>query len=87
MRGTGIKTTMVSAGHPLTRNDFLNCSFNSATPDYFPRDGYARPGGPGFHRFEDLKKKPLNVIVNQTFVRRFFPGQTPADVIGKLGGF
>lgn len=86
MRGTGIKATSGVAGHPITRNDFLNSSFNSVTPDYFRVMGMRVLAGRDFTWFEDLKKKPLNVIVNQAFVRRFFPGQAPADVIGKLVG-
>jgi hypothetical protein len=35
MRGTGVKQTVQVTGRPVTASDFLNCSRNEVTPDYF----------------------------------------------------
>ena len=82
MRGTGMKMTLGAAGQPVSPSDFLNSSTNSVTPGYFDAMGMRIVAGRDFTWTED-KRKPPSAIVNQAFVRRFFPGQNP---LGKLVG-
>lgn len=84
MRGTGVKATFGAAGLPISRNDFLNSSINQITPGYFDAMGMRILLGRDFTWFEDSKLKPQKVIVNDAFVRRFFPGQ---NALGKLFGY
>jgi predicted permease len=83
MRGTGVKMTLGATGTRLNRNDFLNCSLNGVTPDYFKTMGMRLLAGRDFNWFDHNRGAPLNVVVNQTFARRFFPGRNP---IGELVG-
>jgi predicted permease len=83
MRGTGLKATFGAAGKPVSRNDFLNSSIHEVTPGYFDTLGIHILAGRDFYWYDDNKQKPQKVIVNQAFVRRFFPGQ---DALGKLFG-
>jgi predicted permease len=83
MRGTGVKATFGVAGEPISRNDFLNSSLNSVTPDYFDAMGMRVVAGRDFTWSDDNQQKPRKVIVNQAFVRRFFPGQS---ALGRLFG-
>ncbi len=82
MRGTGIKATVAPAGQRVTGNDFLNTSMNFVTPEYFGTVGIRLLGGRNF-RPDEPEAKPVPVVVNSTFARRFFLG---ADPVGrKLG--
>ena len=83
MRGTGIKSTFGAAGAPISRNDFLNSSFNSVTPGYFNSMGMRIDEGRDFTWTDDDRQKPKRAIVNQAFARRFFPGQS---ALGRLFG-
>ena len=74
MRGTGVKATIGLAGTRITSADFLNCSLNDITPEYFDTMGMHLLAGRGFNWFDRNKEKPRKVIVNQAFARRFFPG-------------
>ena len=73
MRGTGVKATLGAAGTRITSADFLNASLNEVTPDYFQTMGMRILEGRDFNWFD----KPGKVIVNQTFVTRFFPSSNP----------
>ncbi len=91
MRGTGLKTTIGVAGKPLRKDDRLASSANSVTPGYFDTMGMHILAGRDFtwsdenHMFsEERKRKLTNVIVNEAFVRHFFPGQ---DALNKLIGY
>ena len=86
MRGTGIKATLGAAGKPIRREDFLNTSFNGVTPGYFRTMGMRILAGRDYTWFEDPKKTPQDVIVNEAFVHRLFPGLSPAEAIGKRFG-
>ena len=85
MRGTGVKATLGAAGARIYKNDFLNSSLNNITPGYFESMGMRLLAGRDFNRFdEDKKTKPAQVIVNEAFVRRFFPHGNP---LGERFGF
>jgi predicted permease len=79
MRGSGIKMTLRPEGQPIVPSDFLNTSQNTVSPEYFETMGMRIVEGQGF-RAADATAKPGRVIVNQAFVRQFFPG---ADPIGR----
>lgn len=77
MRGTGVKATFVPAGAQVTSADFLNCSLNGVTPDYFATMGMHLVAGSLFSDFDNATQTPRKVIVNQAFVKRFFPNVNP----------
>ena len=82
MRGSGQKTSVVHAGQTQTPGDFMNSSFNQVTPDYFDAVGMRIVAGRTFED-ADAARKPEPVIVNQAFVRAFFPDENP---VGRLFG-
>jgi predicted permease len=87
MRGTGVKATMGVAASRITSADFLNCSLNDVTPGYFETMGMHLLAGRAFNWFDRNKDTPREVIVNQAFARRFFPGRNPlGDALGKRFG-
>ena len=77
MRGTGVKSTYGAAGTRISATDFLNSSNNSVTPGYFDTLGMRVLAGRDFNWFDRNRTKPRQVIVNQTFARRFFPDRSP----------
>jgi predicted permease len=84
MHGSGIKMTVAPAGQKTTPSDFLNASLQVITPEYFDTMGMTIIEGRGFIPTDESKKPPrVPVIVNQAFVRRFFPGQS---AIGRAFG-
>lgn len=83
MRGTGVKATMAPAGQRAAASEFLNTSLNSITPGYFETMGMRVTRGRDFTWSEPVGRKPAPVIVNEAFVRRFYPGQDP---LGKRFG-
>jgi predicted permease len=93
MRGTGVKATFGAMGARITASDFLNSSLNEVTPEYFATMGVRLVTGENFGpQMFDVESDdasgnaaaPHQVIVNQTFARRFFPGKNP---IGERFGF
>ena len=85
MRGTGMKATFGAAGTRIVKNDFLNSSLNAVTPGYFETMGMRVVAGRDFTwRDENREPNIAKVIVNQAFVRRFFPGRNP---LGERFGF
>ena len=76
MRGSGLKMTVRPEGQPIVPSDFLNTSVNTVSPEYFETIGVRVVEGRGF-RETDAGPKPARVIVNQAFVRQFFPGIDP----------
>lgn len=82
MHGTGIKTTVAPAGQKTPRSDFLNTSLNFVSPEYFDTMGIPMLAGRNF-RADEPATDPSRVIVNQAFVRRFFPA---GDALGQRFG-
>jgi predicted permease len=76
MRGSGLKMTVQREGQPIVPSDFLNTSVNTVSPEYFETMGVRVIEGRGF-RETDGGAKPARVMVNQAFVRQFFPGIDP----------
>lgn len=78
MRGTGVKSTFAPVGERAARSDFLNSSLNFVTPEYFDTMGIRFVDGRNFRIDEVMPKgEPRRVIVNQAFVRRFYPKGRP----------
>ncbi len=84
MRGTGIKATFGSAGSRIAATDFLNSSLNTVTPGYFDAMGMHLLAGRMFSRFDRTQATPHPTVVNEAFVRRFFPSRNP---LGERFGF
>jgi hypothetical protein len=84
MRGTGMKTTYGAAGTRINATDFLNCSVNSVTPNYFAAMGIHVVAGRDFNWFDRAGRVPRGVVVNQAFARHFFPGRDPIGA--RFGG-
>jgi len=82
MRGSGMKTTVVLPGQRATPADFLNASLNGVTPDFFDTVGMRFLAGSTLP--DRAGSKPLPTVVNQAFVRRFFPEGNP---IGRQFGY
>jgi putative ABC transport system permease protein len=59
--------------------DVPNVTFNLISPDYFKAMGARLQAGRGFANSDTAKSQPV-AIVNETFMRRFYPNQ---NVIGK----
>ena len=75
MRGSGVK---YSVGLPGTRNtDRLNASINMVAPEYFDTMGMRIVAGRGLRESDAVEQKPAKVVVNEAFVRRFFPKENP----------
>ena len=67
-------------GRPIPRTeDLLNANFNGIEPDYLKTMGIPLVEGREF-RANDGPGSPMVVLVNQAFVRKFFPHEDP---IGK----
>ena len=57
--------------------DFLDSSLNYVTPDYFETMGMRLQSGRAFNWFDRGEGTPQKAIVNEAFVRHFFPGEKP----------
>ena len=73
MRGRGVGMTVATVGQQPSTADFLNTNRHVVSPEYFDTMGIRLVAGRNFTGAEDPKAKPRNVLVNQAFVRRFFP--------------
>jgi predicted permease len=77
MRGSGVKTTVLLPGQTATSEDFLNTSINGISPEYFDAMGMRVVRGRAFTPADIGARNPIPAIVNEAFVRRFFPGRDP----------
>ena len=68
------------AGHPAPsiNDDNSVASWDRVSPGYFQTVGQAIIRGRGFADTDDDRTAPV-AVVNQTFVRRFFPAEDPID--------
>ncbi len=75
MRGSGFKTAVAlpdtRAGHDL------NASTNKVSPAWFDAMGMTILAGRGLTEADGAPRTPAPVVVNQSFVRHFFPGGQP----------
>ena len=77
MRGTGLKFTIAPAGQRIAPDDALNVSLNDVSPEYFDTMGIKIIAGLGFTGVPTSHTNPVMVVVNEAFVRRFFPEMNP----------
>jgi predicted permease len=83
LRDRGLGATVAAAGQSPSSADFLETGQNGVTPDYFETMGMHLLEGRIFSDHEDLRAKPVKVVVNQMFAQRYFPG---VDPLGKRFG-
>jgi predicted permease len=83
MRGVGSKTTIAQAGKTIRPEAFLNVSSNEISGNYFSTMGIRLLRGRALSPNDTPEQKPLSVVINESFARKFFPY---ADAIGKLFG-
>lgn len=70
MRGSGIKMTVLPAGQSARREDFMNTSLNSVTPEYFQTMRMKWVAGRNFVEGEVREGVPTPVVVNEAFARK-----------------
>lgn len=67
---------MVSGAAPLPRGNHPGAGYLIVTPDYFRTMKIPILRGRAFAR-SDMKDSPLAVMINEAFVRKFFPDRNP----------
>jgi putative ABC transport system permease protein len=77
LRGRGIGMTAAPVGQQPSTADFLATNVNVVSPEYFVTMGMQLVAGRDFTVADDPDVKPAKVVVNQAFVRRFFPNVDP----------
>jgi predicted permease len=80
MRGIGLKTTVTPHGAVLPKKTFLNTSVNVVSPEYFDALGIPLLAGRTLNP-HDEGKKPAPIVINDAFVRFFFPHES---ALGKV---
>jgi predicted permease len=75
MRGSGIKTAVALPGQRGPHD--LNASINAVSPPWFETMGMKIVAGRNLAELDGAESAPTRVVVNQTFARRFFPGENP----------
>jgi predicted permease len=90
MRGSGRKMTVAPAGRTVGQDAFMNTSLLAVSPGYFETMGIRWLAGRNFTGREDPQRKPVPVVVNDAFRRRFgdvFAGRFGSAVVnGKPAG-
>ena len=74
--GSWVKAFMVSGAAPLPRGNHPIASYLIVKPDFFQAMKIPLLQGPGFTR-ADTKDSPLVVMINEAFVRKYFPDRNP----------
>ena len=77
MRGSGVEMSIAPAGERVGDAEFLNTSVNQVTPEYFDTMGLRVVAGHTSTPAELLATKPSKAVVNEAFVRKFFPHVPP----------
>jgi predicted permease len=77
MRGRGLKYTVAAAGGVTTGSESPNTSFNAVSPEYFATMGINILSGHTLPSMESSGSKTEKVVVNEAFVRQFFPTIAP----------
>ncbi|MBC7926418.1 MAG: ABC transporter permease, partial [Bryobacteraceae bacterium] len=66
-------TGFAIVGRPVNKDDSPGGRYQAATPGYFEAAGMRLVAGRLFDPLRDASTQPLNVIVNDELVRRYFP--------------
>jgi len=77
LRDRGLAATVVPAGQRATPADFLNTNGNGVSPGYFETMGLRLLAGRTLTDSDKPETKPEKVVVNQAFVRHFYPDTDP----------
>jgi predicted permease len=78
MRGSGLKMTVAPVGTTVSADEPLNVSFDSVSANYFQAMGIRLIEGRTFLETPQARAdKVSDAVVNQAFVRRFFPAVDP----------
>jgi predicted permease len=77
LRDSGVKTSVAPSGMPVTAADQFKTSFNNVSQDYFATLGMKLVLGRGFKTDDYIAGKPVKVVVNEAFARRYFPHTSP----------
>lgn len=80
MRGRGVFWTVAPAGERITKAHFLNASGNTVSADYFETMEMRIVRGRGLTDRSDAQvatTAPVQAVVNQAFVMKFFQGVEP----------
>jgi predicted permease len=86
LREHGMFANVAPAGQRMTQADFLNSAASDVSPGYFETMGMHISEGRGFTVGDVPKQKsPIMAVVNETFVRQFFPGTDPVDKFFGIG--
>ena len=83
MRGGGLKTTVGLPGSQVSGADGLNTNMNLVSPGYFETMGMRLLSGRTFEERDMSTVKSRPALVNQSFVKRFFPA---GNAIGQRFG-
>ncbi len=75
MRGSGFKTAVALPGTRAGHD--LNASTNKVSPAWFDAMGMTILAGRGLTEADGAPRTPAPVVVNQSFVRHFFPREQP----------
>jgi predicted permease len=73
----GVFSTVAPAGQRITHGDFIDSNLNQVSRDYFTTMGMHLIAGRNFipsDARQPNQSTPTKTIVNEAFVRRFFPG-------------
>jgi ABC-type antimicrobial peptide transport system permease subunit len=73
----GVFSTVAPAGQRITHGDFIDSNLNQVSRDYFTTMGMRLIAGRNFipsDARQPNQSTPTKTIVNEAFVRRFFPG-------------
>jgi predicted permease len=85
MKGTGLKATITHVGVKASDADYLNTSLHAVSSEYFDTLGIRLLAGRTFTQ-DDINRTPRPRIVNEQFVRQFFPAANPIGRLFGVGG-
>ncbi|HUA60101.1 MAG TPA: ADOP family duplicated permease [Verrucomicrobiae bacterium] len=77
LRDRGVATTVAPEGRATTQADFLNVDIHGVSAGYFETMGIPILEGRSLTPQDGPGAKPVRVVVNEAFARRFFPNQDP----------
>jgi predicted permease len=70
-------------GQPVNRAENQNAFLRYVTPGYFPTLGIPMKSGRDISDADSGDRKPYVAVVSESFVRRYWPNENPASVLGR----
>src|SRR5262249_8790529 len=74
-------------GRPANPAETQNAFLRYATPGYFAPLGIPLKSGRAVAAADTFARKPFVALISESFVKRFWPDQTPASVLGRSFNF